>query len=596
MFKRIDSDVPWNGFHRLTLFAYLTAVFVIPPQLFFAAQSLFPAQTKSGDQAESGGQAASAGQLASAGWVDTFDPEGSPGSLLICGGGNLPVEIRSKFVELAGGQNARIVVIPTANVKTDWLDNFDFFLEPWKPFELASLQILHARNRDESDQEPLAEAIRQATGVWISGGVQERLADRYLGTGVERELHALRARGGVVGGTSAGAAIMTQVMIIDGFHRPQFGEGFNLFPDAIIDQHFSQRNRWQRLTVAVEKNPQRIGVGIDEQTGLLIRGRRAEILGNGHVLFMISSDSQGKSHLREFVPGDILDVTSWRRAARRAIEHQMAIQATLTPRLNSGALVFSGRGDVPESAAQRFLELAGGPEAPIVILRADQPDDQDEPLTRALLPFAPTHIVVLNPKTKAEVNQPAALEALRSARAVWFGSGQEWKWIDLFEGTEALPLIRQVLERGGVVGGNAESASVQSECLLRANPLGPPEMLALGYERGFAFLPGTVVVPPRDEQEPFAELLSVVKRFPQMQGVGIDDATALIVHGSTGEVVGKGNVHVCDGGKPLMPTADPQVIQIPVNETGPVVWHRVAHGERYDFESRRVLAIAAEQE
>lgn len=526
---------------------------------------------------------------------DKFNPEGSPGPLVICGGGLLPTEIREKFVELAGGKHAKLVIVPTANPRTDRDQNFDLFLEPWLHYELSTIDVIHANSREEAGQANFSRILQEATGVWISGGNQSRLADRYLDTEVEAEIRAVRGRGGVVGGTSAGAAIMSRVMIADGFARPQIETGFDLFPDAIIDQHFSQRNRWQRLVAAMKTNPHRVGVGIDEQTALVVLGRRAEVMGRGKVLMHLSADDSGHPLVREFSPGEALDITSWRRAARNAVVQQYPLPSPQSPRVASGSLVFTGGGEVPDSVARRVMDLAGGPDAPIVILQAGEPNAQtqthDDPFAQALQPFGPKRVVFVQPKNKSDVDQPETLELLREARAVWFGSGEKWRWIDLYEGTQALPLIRQVLERGGVVGANAEAASLQSEMLMRANPLGSPETVALGYERGFGFLPGTAVDRHFGEKKGFDELLSVMKRYPQMMGVGIDESTALIVSGSTGQVHGKGNVHFCNTGNSNNTSTQELNVKSPVVADEPLVWQRVANGESYDFQNRRLVEI-----
>ncbi len=226
---------------------------------------------------------------------DEFNPEGSPGSLVICGGGLLPTEIRDKFIELAGGKQTKLVIVPTANPDTDRNQNYDLFLEPWSQFELSSIKVIHAQSRDDARQISFSEILREATGVWISGGIQSRLADRYLDTSIESEIQAVCQRGGVIGGTSAGAAIMTRVMIADGYLHPQLETGFDIFPDAIVDQHFTQRNRWQRLVAAIKLNPQCIGVGIDEQTALIVSGSTGKVHGKGNVHFCNSSNFKGSA-------------------------------------------------------------------------------------------------------------------------------------------------------------------------------------------------------------------------------------------------------------------------------------------------------------
>jgi cyanophycinase len=134
------------------------------------------------------------------------------GTLVICGGGEIPDAVRDEFVKRAGGQKAKLVVIPTASAAADGA-NADKATEPWKKYKLASLTMLHTRDRNKADEVGFVKPLTEATAVWFGGGAQKKIADAYVGTLVEKELNNLLARDGVVGGTSAGAAVMSQVRL-----------------------------------------------------------------------------------------------------------------------------------------------------------------------------------------------------------------------------------------------------------------------------------------------------------------------------------------------------------------------------------------------
>jgi cyanophycinase len=199
---------------------------------------------------------------------------------MVCGGGKLPETVRDRFVELAGGGDAKIVVIPTAHTYAD-RPEAQRLLEPWTARKVASAKLLHARSRQEADDAAFVRPLAEATGVWISGGVQARLTGMYLGTEVERQLKGVLARGGVIGGTSAGAAVMSRVMIVSGRTEATLGEGFDLLPGTVIDQHLLRRNRMERLLGVVRKHPDLIGLGVDEETALVVdvKARRLSVLG-----------------------------------------------------------------------------------------------------------------------------------------------------------------------------------------------------------------------------------------------------------------------------------------------------------------------------
>lgn len=217
------------------------------------------------------------------------------GSLLVAGGGRLGPEIWTRFVELAGGDSARIVIIPTAGTEEEFPESWSGF-EPLRNAGAWNLQVLHTRSREEADSEVFAMALRQATGVWIPGGRQWRLVDAYLHTRVHDELRALLDRGGVIGGTSAGASIQAeylvrgdpstnQVMIAPGYE-----EGFGFLARAAVDQHLLARSRENDLWEVLEARPDLLGIGLDEGTALVITGDRAEVIGSSQVLLYSAAD------------------------------------------------------------------------------------------------------------------------------------------------------------------------------------------------------------------------------------------------------------------------------------------------------------------
>jgi cyanophycinase len=204
------------------------------------------------------------------------------GTVFAVGGGRMPDAVRQAFLDLAGGRAARLVVIPTASAYAD--TDPDGFLAPWRPSKPASLELLHAKKRADADR--LVPLLDRATGVWISGGDQSRLAERYGGTAVEKALHRVVRRGSVVGGTSAGAAILSRVMITGGRSEPTLGTGFGLLDGMLVDQHFLARDRLGRLLFALGRHPKLLGLGIDESTAAVVRGDELRVVGDSYVLLI----------------------------------------------------------------------------------------------------------------------------------------------------------------------------------------------------------------------------------------------------------------------------------------------------------------------
>ena len=211
------------------------------------------------------------------------------GALFICGGGKLTENTLARFVELAGKQAARLVYIPTAGSDED-VAQASKAIELWKTRGISHVTLLHTRDPAEADSEAFVKPLREATAIWFRGGSQARLAEAYLGTKTEQAIHDLYERGGVVGGTSAGAAIHSRVMLDSVNGVPKIATGFDLLPGAIIDQHFLARNRFSRLQEAIGQHPDRIGVGIDEGTAIVYQSGQCEVLGASYVIRMVAGE------------------------------------------------------------------------------------------------------------------------------------------------------------------------------------------------------------------------------------------------------------------------------------------------------------------
>lgn len=248
------------------------------------------------------------------------------GALVIVGGGMRDPQILERFMQLAGGNDAPIVVIPTAGGAPDYEPSWGG-MAAFRDAGASKLTLLHTYDPDVANHNGFAAPIRQARGVWFTGGRQWRLADAYLGTRVEAELRALLGRGGVIGGSSAGATIQGEYLargdtngntVMMGDHE----EGFAFVTGVAIDQHLLQRNRQFDLLEIVAARPDLLGIGIDEDTAIVVRGDRFEVIGRSYVAIYDSQrriDSGGDFYF--LAPGDRYDL-----AAREALRPQTILQ------------------------------------------------------------------------------------------------------------------------------------------------------------------------------------------------------------------------------------------------------------------------------
>ncbi len=210
------------------------------------------------------------------------------GALVIVGGAMRDPAIVERFIRLAGGPQAPIVVIPTAG-GGEIYDQYYPGLRAFTEVGATDLTVLHTTDREEANSEAFVEPLRRARGVWFPGGRQWRLADAYLDTRGHEELRGVLNRGGVVGGSSAGATILGSYLargdsatntIMMGDH--EVGLGF--LRNVAIDQHLLRRNRQFDLLEVIEAHPDLLGIGIDEDTAIVVQGDEFEVMGRSYVV------------------------------------------------------------------------------------------------------------------------------------------------------------------------------------------------------------------------------------------------------------------------------------------------------------------------
>lgn len=520
---------------------------------------------------------------ASAQSAEWLDPAGIDGSLVIVGGGKVSEAVIKRFAALAGGSDARLVVVPTAGTRADDPDEHEAILAEWQEKGFEFVTLLHTRDREVADSEEFLESLRDATAVWFTGGQQSRIAEAYVGTAFEKELLQLLVRDGVIGGSSAGAAIQSRVMIASGNPVPEMKRGFDLLPGSIIDQHFRQRNRKPRLLRAVADHPGLFGIGIDEDTAVSVEGRMMRVVGGGKVTVILGAGAGRPMSEITLAAGERADLTAIRRAARdRTAQTPFPPTEPEAIRVAHGSLIIVGGGGMTKQMTNRFLELAGGPEAKIVVLPVSSPQVKasGESMRRFLTARGARNVVVLPQATKSEVEGDFVRQTLADAGGVWFGGGRQWRFMDAYEGTTVEPLLHDVLKRGGVIGGSSAGASIQAEYMVRGNPLGNTDMMAAGYERGLGFMPGVAIDQHFTQRRRHADLHAVINRFPQLLGVGLDETTAIVVRGQTAEVIGRHDAYFIDHRPTLFHDGKE------LNST------RVGAGGTFDFQLRRTVRPA----
>lgn len=228
------------------------------------------------------------------------------GSLVVVGGAMRDPAISARFVELAGGEDARIVVVPTAG-GADEYDNGSCGLGMWWLLGAESVTCLHTKDPAEANEDEFIRPIQDATGVWFNGGRQWYIADAFLGTRAEEEFWKVLERGGVIGGSSAGATIQGSFLvrgdtsgntIMMGDHQV----GFGFLKNVAIDQHVLRRNRQFDLIGVIEAHPELLGIGLDENTAIVVHGDEVETMGASYVLIYDNRSTVGEDGRFYFLP------------------------------------------------------------------------------------------------------------------------------------------------------------------------------------------------------------------------------------------------------------------------------------------------------
>lgn len=261
------------------------------------------------------------------------------GALVIVGGAMQDRAIVDRFLDLAGGPDAPIVVIPTAGGDEAY-DQYWRGLRQFREAGATDLYVLHTYDRDIANSDEFVRPIRNARGVWFGGGRQWRLADAYLGTRVHDELWALLERGGVIGGSSAGATIQGSYLargdtetntIMMGDHV----EGMAFVKNVAIDQHLLKRNRQFDLIEIIEAHPHLLGIGLDENTAIVVQGDRFDVIGQSYVAIFDHDrtlDSGGRFYF--LAPGDSFDLLT--RQAFRPREDRAPLERVVERRWPGG--------------------------------------------------------------------------------------------------------------------------------------------------------------------------------------------------------------------------------------------------------------------
>lgn len=213
------------------------------------------------------------------------------GPLVIIGGAedrDGDCTVLREFIRLAGGLKAHIAVMTAATSLPKEVG--DDYIRIFKRLGAELVDVVHTECRDDSQRDENIHIVEQATGIFFTGGDQSRIVEFIRATPLDDAMHKRHEEGVVIGGTSAGAAMMPDEMIVGGLsvsnpsvNAVTMGPGMGFLPEVVIDQHFAQRGRLGRLLAALVQQPTMLGLGIDEDTAIIVNGDEFRVVGRGAV-------------------------------------------------------------------------------------------------------------------------------------------------------------------------------------------------------------------------------------------------------------------------------------------------------------------------
>jgi len=527
------------------------------------------------------------------------------GTIVACNSATIGPEPMNYFAIAAGRDKAVVLTIGLRDADIDaaenqWPEGSEVINWSWQDFIDAMTDDADAAiGTTENADQAVPELLDRASGIWLATPKNMNRTERESLRRLAPALQRLIDRGGALMTNDSATPMLGKYQVfgpqfLGNVNHATMGPGMNLIPDTVLQTNFSSQAGHRQLRSVLGSHPRCVGVGMDSDMTLILRGRKIRAMNGvasekGQLHFQIMANERKPIRNKSIValqgrrpnPYEFLvDLTAWRREAIDRTLPVFPATEMVTPNVENGTLMIIGGGGMPEGMMDQFIELAGGKDARLIYvpcLEREETGDRDQRLVNAWKQkgVASAHLIHTKDRTQANSDEEF-LEPLKKATGIFFGGGRQWNFADSYYGTRAHRLMKEVLDRGGVIAGSSAGASIQGRYLARANPLGNIDIMAAGYERGgLGFLDGVAIDQHFTQRGRQKDMTELVNRYPQLLGIGLDETTAIVVRKSIAKVVGKGDVYFYDRNQQAAHD-DPDYLKL-------------GDGAKYDLAKRQVI-------
>lgn len=502
-----------------------------------------------------------------------IDPAGIPGAIVFSGSQPSEEVIASLF-SLARENDGHVVVLGDGEKDATHATLKKVFAA-WANSTDQELRLIHVT--EDTNVDSIASSLETASGLWIVGTSSNDSHIAFRDAGLRSATRALIARGGTLG------LIGTHPSYITGNiqTKPDDSEfaqtTLDMFPNVVIDTTSVAIDFDANVTALLQEHPSLVGFELDPTAGMIIRRRHVVGIGEGSVRVKLAETANKPA--QSFMLEDrtqVMDLVALRKAAFDRVGEKFPPDNPEPPFVPNGSLIIIGGGGMPEGIIDDFVARAGGEEASIIVLPTAMPDPlpENDRIATAFQRAGAKEVNVLTGRTLDVVESEEYIELFSRATGIWFGGGRQWRFVDAYYGTKVHDLMHDVLARGGVIMGSSAGASIQAEYMARGTPIDNVDIMADGYERGLGFLPGAAVDQHFKQRGRFKDMTQLIGRYPQLLGIGIDEATAIVVSKEKAEVVGRGAVHFYDSGRERE-EGDPDYVSVYKNGTYDLVERKI---------------------